>query len=85
MVNWGELVIAAAVVVEKFERRIAVGANKDRRQPRMSPCERANEAERLQQQRAQEFVGGGGGGGSALAVIRQPVSRAFRPLWGLKY
>ena len=36
MVNWGELVIAAAVVVEKFERRIAVGANKDRRRPRMS-------------------------------------------------
>ena len=36
MVNWGELVIAAAVVVEKFERRIAVGAKKDRRRPRMS-------------------------------------------------
>ena len=36
MVNWGELVIVAAVVVEKFERRIAVGAKKDRRRPRMS-------------------------------------------------
>lgn len=37
MVNCGELVIAAAVVVEKFERRIAVGAKKqDRRRPRMS-------------------------------------------------
>lgn len=34
MVNWGELVIAAAVVVERFERKIAVGANKDRRRPR---------------------------------------------------
>ena len=28
--------MAAAVVVEKFERRIAVGAKKDRRRPRMS-------------------------------------------------
>ena len=36
MVNWGELVIATAVVVEKFERRIDVGAKKDRRRTRMS-------------------------------------------------
>ena len=28
--------MAAVVVVEKFERRIAVGAKKDRRRPRMS-------------------------------------------------
>ena len=28
--------MAAAVAVEKFERRIAVGAKKDRRRPRMS-------------------------------------------------
>ena len=36
MVNSGEFVIAAAVVVEKLERRSAVGAKKDSRRPRMS-------------------------------------------------
>lgn len=36
MVNSGEFVMAAAVVVEKLERRSAVGAKKDSRRPRMS-------------------------------------------------
>ena len=36
MVNSGDFVIAAAVVVEKLERRRAVGAKKDSRRPRMS-------------------------------------------------